>query len=305
VISLSGIFRYPVSIIKTIYILLKEKPEILFVQNPSMILAAIACFLKSVLGYRVVVDRHTTFRLNKPHKGSIRTWLFMKLHYYTIRKTDLTIVTNDYLAQLVEKNKGRAFVLPDKLPEIKYSKRLEMKKGFNIMMISSFGKDEPIAEVLEAMRMLENKEVTIYITGNYTKFDQELPQLYKNNVKFTGFIPETEFFNLIKSVDAVIVLTTSDYCMLCGCYEAVAGEKPLITSKKQVLVDYFKNAVHVNNDAKSIAAGIQNVMNDPEKLKADMKGLKIDLQKQWRSQFQTLENILTRLTTSGQDISVR
>lgn len=43
IIEKSGLFRYPYSIFKTILILIKERPDLFFVQNPSMFLATLAC----------------------------------------------------------------------------------------------------------------------------------------------------------------------------------------------------------------------------------------------------------------------
>ena len=41
----SGKLRYPIVITKTLFLLIKKRPKILFVQNPSTVLAFLACFL--------------------------------------------------------------------------------------------------------------------------------------------------------------------------------------------------------------------------------------------------------------------
>ena len=92
IIEKSGLFRYPYSIFKTILILIKERPDLFFVQNPSMFLATLACIYGFVTKTYIIVDRHTTFRLAKPHSGSFKIWLFMKMHYFTLKHADLTIL---------------------------------------------------------------------------------------------------------------------------------------------------------------------------------------------------------------------
>ena len=107
------VLRYPLAIVQTLFVMLVHRPKILFVQHPTMILAAIACTVGKLFSNHVVVDRHTTFRLNKPHHGSPRIWLFMRLHYLTLRNAHTTIITNTYLADIVTRCGGSPFILPD------------------------------------------------------------------------------------------------------------------------------------------------------------------------------------------------
>jgi len=296
IIDLSGWLRYPISIFKTICIFFKNKPKLLFVQNPSMILAALSCVYGMISDTVIIVDRHTTFRLNKPHSGSFRIWLFMKLHYFTLKRADLTIVTNDFLAQLVRKAEGRPFVLPDKLPELTPRQSIKLKGRINILMISSFGLDEPVYEVIDAIKKLGRDDVYLYITGNYKKLDVNLPTKTPTNIIFTGFIPEQQFIDMLFSVDAVMALTTSDYCMLCGCYEAVSANKPLITSDKTVLREYFNGAVFVDNNSQGIENGFRSVLKNLEKYKSKIIFLRKRLTLRWDRLYRNLEREILKLS---------
>lgn len=288
------IFRYPHSIIMTFYILCKERPRLLFVQNPSMFLAALACLYGFISKTIVIVDRHTTFRLNKPHSGSFSIWLFMRLHYFTLKWADLTIVTNDFLAGLVKKAGGNPIVLPDVLPEFKPSKVIPLKGDKNILMISSFGLDEPIVETIEAMKGFIKDNIYLYITGNYKKLDSEIIANVPPNVVFTGFIPDLEFFNMLYSVDAAMALTTSDYCMLCGCYEIVSAKKPLITSDKEVLREYFKEAVFVSNSIPGISEGIRTVTNNIDYYVSKSINMNEEISLCWEKLYNDLVCVLNR-----------
>ncbi len=292
--DIPGIKRYPLSVIKTIYTLIKYRPSILFVQNPSMFLATLACFIGSFTRLKIVVDRHTTFRLNKPHSGSFSIWLFMRMHYYTLKFADLTIVTNQFLADLVVKAGGHPFVLPDKLPDLTPKKQMPLIGDTNVLLISSFGNDEPITEVLSAAQEL-SKGFHFYITGNFRKKYSNQP-VVPSNVTLTGFLSEDDFINHIFSCDIVLVLTKSDYCMLCGCYEAVATEKPLITSDKIVLREYFTEAVFVNNTYTEIVTAITTVAADLNKYKENSKNMKRTITEDWNRVFSKLRIELDEYT---------
>jgi glycosyltransferase involved in cell wall biosynthesis len=258
-----------------------------------MILAALACLVRPFQRYFLVVDRHTTFRLNKPHSGSLRTNIFMWLHRYTLKNADLTIVTNQYLSSIVEGLGGRALVLPDKLPDLYPKSPVKLKSAVNLLMISSFGQDEPLEEVIKACVELERThDFTVYVTGNFKKAPPELIARAPSNLQFTGFLSEQAFVDMLYSVDGVLALTTSDYCMLCGCYEAVAANKPLVTSDKSVLREYFEGALFVDSDANSIASGIAALLADLPGAEGRTNAMHEKISGRWEAQFSQLEYMI-------------
>lgn len=295
VLEYTGFMRYPRSIFKTLNILRSTKPDLVFVQNPSMVLAAVACAYKSALGLPLIVDRHTTLRLLEKDDTTLKAIIFKLLHNFTVKVADLTIVTNKYLADLVRTANGRPFVLPDKLPELTNTDTVKLKGQVNLLLISSFGKDEPIAEVIGAMKSLDYENVCLYVTGNYNKVDASIYKSAPHSVVLTGLLGEQEFVNMLFSVDAVMVLTTADHCMLCGCYEAVYAEKPLITSNKEVLKEYFDGAVFVENDSTSIANGIRTVIGDIGSYQNKISRLRDILLSSWEKNYTDLEKELSNI----------
>lgn len=290
-----GPARYLKSIIRTLSILKNTKPDILFVQNPSMVLAVVACIYKFIKKIPIVVDRHTTFLLDKKYKYTPRIIVFRLLHWFTIRCADLTIVTNKYLANLVRDLRGTPFVLPDIIPGFAATESIQLKGDRNILLISSFNKDEPIREVIEAFRRPQMKDYYLYVTGNYKKLNESVRQSAPPNVIFTGFLEEQEFINMLFSVDIVMVLTTADYCMLCGCYEAVSACKPLITSDKEVLREYFEEAVFVSNTAEGISKGVMQTIEYFPAYKDKICELKKRLTCKWEEKYARLEDRLSSL----------
>lgn len=291
IIEESGIARYPISILKTLKIFFRERVGVLFVQNPSMILAALACIYGLLKGIPVIVDRHSTFRLNKLPNRKLRTMIFNSLNKFTIKHACITIVTNDYLAKIVLRLSGNPLVLPDKLPFFPSFDIVPLRGSRNIFLISSFADDEPILEAIQAVSQLEDDDICLYISGDYRKFDSR-PSSLPENVIFTGFLKEQDFINLLHSVDVVMVLTTADWTMLCGCYEAIAAEKPLITSDKKVLKDYFIGCVYVGSDPRSISSGIVRALSDIEGNRVGAKELKAHLTSDWNDYFMDLEKQL-------------
>jgi glycosyltransferase involved in cell wall biosynthesis len=292
-----GPMRYAKCFYKTILILVSERPTTLIVQNPSMVLAALAALYKLAFRKKIlVVDRHTNFRLGKKNIFSFSHLIFMLLHQFTIRVADITIVTNTYLANLVRKLKGAPFVLPDVLPNITPTRKDGLSECFNILLISSFAEDEPIKEVLKAVE--NSAGMTLYVSGKFEKLDKEIVTEAPKNVIFTGFLNDEQYINLLFEVDAAMALTTAEFCMLCGCYEAVAAEKPLITSNKSVLLEYFSGSIFVDNSSKSISDAFKKLIIDFKMQKSCIIDLKKRILVEERIRIDNLENHLSRLEES-------
>ena len=286
--------RYARSLAATLGAVLRRRPSVLFVQNPSMVLAALACAIGPLLRIPVVVDRHTTFLLGEDVRASLPRRVFWALHLFTLRRADLTIVTNAFLAGLVTEAGGHAVVLPDRLPTLRPTGRVPVKGTTSLLFPASYNRDEPIDAVLQACRAVP-EAIHLYITGNYRRHDSTLPERAPANVTFTGFLTEQEYVNLICSVDAVLALTTADACMLCGCYEALAAGKGLITSDKAVLRGYFDRAIFVQNTPESIAEGIRDFADDRDRHKADSRAMRADLSARWNELYRRVSALIDAL----------
>ena len=118
IIEYNGIMRFPLSIIKSIKILIAENPDKIFVQNPSMILALIGCIYKKIYKKYLIVDRHSNFMITKKYWNPFYILMFKSLNGLTIKNADLTIVTNSFIANLVKNKGGNAFILQDKIPQM-------------------------------------------------------------------------------------------------------------------------------------------------------------------------------------------
>ena len=297
VIDIPGIFRYPRSIVQTVRIFIAEHPALIFVQNPSMLLAALAVVYCKAAGIPLVVDRHTTFLIDKPKRFSFKRSLFLALSRFTLSQADLTLVTNEHLAGLVREAGGTPFILPDPLPSFSPGHSFRCNgKGMSVVVPTSYADDEPIENIISAGAILGNEGITFYLTGNDKKLPESLRARAGTGCIFTGFLQEQEYVDLLFSVDAVLVLTTASSTMLCGCYEAVAAEKPLITSKKPCLVEYFTEALFVDNSVNEIVTSCRECRDRKEELTEKSREMKRTIAQQWSVRHRKLEEELLRVT---------
>lgn len=240
-----GALRYFILTLRTAKLLRRCRPRAILVQNPSLVLAALAVCLRPFFGYRLTVDAHNEAVEPFLNRSAPIRWLT----HWVLRRADLTIVTNEPLARVVRKIDGKPLVLPDRIPTppANQAKALE---GLNLVLIATYAGDEPYQQVLQAVAGLD---LTLYVTGNHLKLPVQVREAAPPNVRFTGFLNEAAYWSLLSQVDGVIDLTTMDNCLVCGAYEAVSLRKPLLLSDNEASISLFADcALFTDNSVASI-----------------------------------------------------
>ena len=267
--SLPRLIKHPYFLVSTWLLLIKERPRVLFVQNPSVVLALLACVLHKRFKYKLIVDAHNAGIRPDFKKAQL------------IRSLYATIVTNASLAQIVKENGGRPLVLPDRIPTPPPGKIRKLSNKINVVCICAFGNDEPFEEVINSAKYLSD-EITVYLTGNYAKLGNKVLSSLPRNIILTGYLEDDDYWSMLYSADLIIDLTERDDCLVCGAYEAVAVETPLVLSDTEILRKYFyKGAVFTKNDAKRISTSIDGALKRIDLLRIEVRELKEELNDAW------------------------
>ena len=281
----SRLTKYFKPLFKTIQVLIKTKPKILFVQNPSLFLALAAVIIKPFFGYKLIVDRHTNFKLKHRQSLNPKWILFQCLSNYTLKKADITIVTNKYLRLLVNSLGGTALVLQDKLPSIpiNLNDKLDLPK-FSALFICTYADDEPYKKVFNAVAKMH--DIDIFVTGNIPSHIEQ--KSLRKNIHLLGFVSDETYLNYLASVDFVVVLTNQEFTLNCGSYEAVVMGKPMLLSNTKTIRDYFcEGAVYADpNSQASIEHSLDLMKKEFITLKHGITTAKQTLGESWEAQFE-------------------
>lgn len=283
----SRLLRYPPLIFATFVAVLKERPDIVAGQNPSLVLSVLLILLRPLFRYTLVIDAHNAGIY--PFEGRVNA--FLRTARWIQKKADITVVTNEELAKEVLKNKGTPFVLPDRLPTVPaLLDTFSLEPGINVAYICTYVEDEPYREVLAAAQKLP-VGITLYFTG---RFNGKLAaDLIPKNVKLLGFLPEREYWSLLHSADIVMDLTLREHCLVCGAYEGVALGKPLVLSDTEALKSYFsKGCVYVKPCPNSIASGIKQATEKLSSMAAEVKSLRQELHHKWQRSLRKFKALL-------------
>lgn len=303
----SGWKRYPLCIAETVALLARCRGRTVFAQNPSMVLAALAGLLKVPFGYRLVVDRHSNFAFLAGAGAGLKRRVSDLLSGFTLRRADLTLVTNSELQAHVEKAGGRAFVLPDPFPDLSaYQPKVSRNEApgssgaaadasprpREILFVSSWAFDEPISAAMQACRKLRG-QIIMRITGRPpAAWFQALAAAPVNFIP-TGFLSEAEFFARMAESDAVMAVTSRAATLVCGGYEGASLGKPLILGGSAALREYFDaGCVYTDGSAADLEFRIRNLLTALPAYREQIRAWLARRSKEWESRLEALERAL-------------
>ncbi|MEO1117683.1 MAG: glycosyltransferase [Pseudomonadota bacterium] len=269
-----------------------RRPRLLFVQNPSIVLALWAGLVGRLQGSTVVVDRHSNFAQHPSKKYHPVYMLFRALSDISLRLAHITIVTNPQLADIVTKKGGTPAVMPDRLPDLGATRahQIDSERPFTVVFICTFADDEPVEEVFDAARRLGD-DFRIKVTGNAQRFlaARERSATIPDNIELLGFVDEADYPNLLIDADAIMPLTTLDYCLNCGAYEAISVGTPLIMSDTLAIRDYFSTGVEYTAlNPIAIAEAVRRMAGNSDKRRAEIRSLRKQFEAQWQDIEQRL-----------------
>lgn len=281
-----AIIKYPIMAIQTLLVLFKRKPEIIFVMTPPLFCVIFVYIYCICFQSKFIIDAHTGSLLSKP-------WIKLRLlHKFLCRQAIVTVVTNQYLVQLIKSwgAFGVAMNPPIVLPDIKYKK---LAGNHNVLFVNSFAPDEPIEEIIEVAKVLQS--IAFYITGDCSTAPKKIINQSSSNVIFTDFVPYKKYLQLMHSVDGVLCFSKRDYTLLSGGEEALFVGKPLLTFNFNFLKEFFnEGTVFVEQNTESIAKGVQILIQNRKKLAKEMLHLRSIKFNIWERDMMNLDSIIDK-----------
>lgn len=287
--------EYVIKAWQTMVLLLRRRPEVLWIQMPPAPLLYLAFFYKQLFQQEltIIADCHNaTFR---------RPWiqfpgvvsLFNRCQSIVVHNPD---VEDQAIALGLEAS--RLAVLRDRtlrLDEVELSPEPIAYSDPWVLVPCSFNADEPIAELLQAARLAP--EITFVLTGNVNRAQgrhclDEIPE----NLKLAGFVSESRFNALLAQANAIVGLTKLDGIQLSVANEALSYGQPMVLSNTKLLQSFFpKGAVYVDPlDAEAIALGCRRAIEFAAPLRQAVQELKQDVDEQWQQQALPIRALLTQ-----------
>jgi glycosyltransferase involved in cell wall biosynthesis len=285
---LSQVFvRYLVQTWQTWQTLCREKPDIIFIQNPPIFAVLIIAVYAKFHDVQYAIDSHTAAFI------SLRWNWSAGLHRWLSSRAQVTIVHNTSQEKIVDRWGCRYCVLDDPVEDFVDVEHFSFDGQFNVVVVSSFDADEPLDIVFDAAAGLAN--ITFYVTGDYSRIAPTLLKKKPDNCLLTGYISNRQYAGLLQGADVIIDLVSNGETLLCGAFEAVSAGTPLIVSDWPVLRECFPmGTVYVPNTVEGVRAGVHQALREQVQLHQEILLLREQHQVEWMRKFAVLKRLLQK-----------
>jgi glycosyltransferase involved in cell wall biosynthesis len=283
--------KYPAQAFVTWRLLWRRRPRLVLVQNPPIFAALLVALYARLARGRFIIDAHTGALVGRKWGWSL------PLHRWLSRRAQATLVTNAALRDLLQRGRSSgAPVLIVEDPPVELnpapSDRPPASGARQVVVIATYGPDEPIAALLAAARQLP--EVTFAITGDARRLPPSLRAACPRNVQLTGWLSDADYSALVCRANVVVVLTVRDHTLLSGAWEALYAGQPLVTSDWPVLRMAFpQGTVFTHATPEAIRAAVCLALDQEDQLRTAMQELAEHKRQAWEMSLVKLRHLLT------------
>jgi glycosyltransferase involved in cell wall biosynthesis len=287
--------RYVLSALRTICYLLRRWPRAVIVQAPPVPAAALVLTWARVARAPVVIDTHpASFGLDgHPSHRAMRPLLAS-----LVPRAAGCIVTTPQLGEQISRWNGRPLIVHE-APMV-WSEQAQLREcscDNRLLFVCTFAPDEPLMEVLEAARRLP--AIRFQITGDLRRLPADARRTSPRNVEWVGYLGPDEYVAALNKADVVMTLTRRAESVPRSAHEAVDALRPLVLSDWPHVSELFPYAVLVDNDGRSIAAGIEEAFRRRDELSSLACEARAVQHRRWRDQLGQLRAALGLAGSGG------
>jgi glycosyltransferase involved in cell wall biosynthesis len=267
---------YVVKAVQTWRTLSRDDPRTVLVITPPVFAPLVAWLWCLTHRRPLVVDCHTgAFHSSR--------WAWARpVHRWLLRRVRVVLLHTEELREMVASWGAPAILVPDDLPDISEANPPVSVDRQRVSIAGSLDTNEPVAEVIEAARLLP--EVEFRFTGDPSLIPEKVRSAAPPNVVLTGYLKYPFFLGELLGADVVGVFSTDPRIMNRAAFEAVGLGRPLVLSDLPALKGRFADAaLFCANEPEEIASTLALAIQQRDELSA----LSVALQGKLRSQRDT------------------
>lgn len=293
-LPLPAFLRYPLQAAVTLWILFKNRPKMVIVQNPPIFAPLSVLIYCSIAGAKLLIDSHTAAFLDK--KWTYFHWLFK----FTSKKARFNTCHNYKNLEILHNWEiERCAVMPFSNPVYDFEKLslplidtdLEDKikeSALPIFMVNRFANDDDWQTVIETAKLLPSAD--FFITGDYksllkqgrnkievkqSSFQTNLVSHFSalpENVILTGYLQHEEFLKLMNRCKVALAFTLRQDTLLWSVREIIALRKPFVATDSEVMRHYYGEVgLFAKSDPKEINEKIAEALEREKEIRGRMK----------------------------------
>jgi glycosyltransferase involved in cell wall biosynthesis len=254
--------------ILTLIKLAKTRPNAIIAQNPPIFLP-VTCWIYCLFAKcSLIIDHHCIWSEKAIHNPILKK-IIAFFEKAMVKRVELNIAPHDVWTGKLQElggEKAKVLTLIDYVEKISFKKidrERFCKTKFLAVYPGGTGSKERPDLAIKAVEQLN--EVTLVLTGKKEYLKQVLSH-ESNKIRFSGFLPNEEYFGLMKEADIIINTTDEPNTIPHFLYEATALHRPIISSPNAPIIQLF-DLIYIikQNTPEELKNAIKDVLENEEK----------------------------------------
>jgi glycosyltransferase involved in cell wall biosynthesis len=266
--------RYAALFFKTLILLFRTKPDIVYAQNPPIFCPFTGLLYCRIAGKKLLVDHHAVWRVKTLSGGFVGWGIGFLERFVTLSAFANTVPHSVWAGQLLQMGATRVEVIHDYVTKNPFSRDEGVRERYSAgkpLAIASHGGHplELIETEIAAARMVPT--LTLLITGPEEKLRGRLSRVaLPANVRYLGLLPVNDYLRLQASSDFALNLTDEPYTLSHVLFEYAASSLPVVSSRQPVVEAVFGASILYADgpSPRRVAKELARLSGDPVLLRA-------------------------------------
>jgi len=239
--------RYLALFFKTLVILSRMRPDVVYAQNPPVFCPLTCLLYCSLARATLIIDHHSVWRVKTLGGGPLSRAIGFLEAFVSRASSGNTAPHQLWAEKLQSMGASNVLVVHDFVERNPYMRDEVLRRdlaGEPLVAIASHGGHplERMEAEAAAVGMVEG--VALLITGPKPKLEGRLTSLVlPKNVRYLGFLERETYERLKASADFAVNITDEPYTLSHVLLEFAASSIPVISSRQAVLDDFFGDSL--------------------------------------------------------------
>jgi len=300
--------RYLVLFLKTLLLLRRESPDVVYAQNPP-IFCPFACLIYARLARkRLLVDHHSIWQV-KTLGGPVGIVIGFLEKFVVISAAGNTAPHSEWGERLREMGGRRVKVIHDYVPRNPYARDDSIRRKYSssgVICIAAHGGHPLEMMEVEGAAASRVKGLTLLVSGPEEKLSGRMERIRSlANVRYLGFLPRDQYERLKASCDFAVNVTREPHTLSHVLFEFAASGLPTVTSRQAVVEEVFGDSIAYieTNNAEEVASVMKRFTLDA-RLRAIFRERIIKKQEELVETHKREVAALELLTDSGETLNI-
>jgi glycosyltransferase involved in cell wall biosynthesis len=269
--KLAAPLRYAFLALRTLSLLVRQRPTVVLAQNPPIFLPVLLVLTKPLYRYKLIIDHHAIWSI-KTLRQPLLSQGIAALERFASRHADSNMSpNNNWTRELRARGATDAFTYHDFIPKPTTATQKDREWTANplpphhFLVIAAHGghPQELLEEEIAAVSGLQ--DYLLVITGKREKLGHRIARLGpKSNVIYPGYLDDESYEALKRSADVALSLSTEINTVPHAIHEYLAYGIPTIVLKDSLLRSLFDAAIVEIDDAhpETVRTALKRVTED-------------------------------------------